>query len=51
LVNEVTGLGLTLDAGHVVTTGTCAEPLEVEPEDEIIMNFGNLGTVELTFTG
>ncbi|MGB0551437.1 MAG: 2-keto-4-pentenoate hydratase [Alphaproteobacteria bacterium] len=51
LVNEVTGLGLTLDAGHVVTTGTCAEPLEVEPEDEIIMNFGDLGTVELTFTG
>jgi 2-keto-4-pentenoate hydratase len=51
LVNEVTSLGLTLNAGQIVTTGTCAEPLEVEAEDEIIMDFGELGTVEMTFTG
>ena len=44
LVNEVTALGLTIEAGQVVTTGTCAEPLEIEPDDEVIMDFGSLGS-------
>ena len=51
LVNEVTALGLTIEAGQVVTTGTCAEPLEIEPDDEVIMDFGSLGRVEVAFTG
>ena len=51
LINEVTGLGLSIEAGQVITTGTCAEPLEIEPDDEVIMDFGVLGRVETAFTG
>lgn len=51
LVNEVTGLKLSIEAGQVVTTGTCAEPLDIEPGDEVIMDFGSLGSVEASFDG
>lgn len=51
LVQEVTGLGLTIDAGQVVTTGTCAEPLDIEPGDEVIADFGALGDVNVSFDG
>jgi 2-keto-4-pentenoate hydratase len=49
LVNEVSGLGHAVEAGQTVTTGTCAEPLDVEAGDEVIMDFGELGEVSLTF--
>ncbi len=49
LVNEVTGLGLTLAAGQVVTTGTCAVPVPVMPGDHVRMDFGTLGVVETRF--
>lgn len=45
LVNEVTGLGLTLRAGELVTTGTCVVPLEIEPGDEVRADFGLLGKI------
>lgn len=45
LVNEVTGLGLTLSAGELVTTGTCVVPLEIEPGDEVRADFGTLGKI------
>jgi 2-keto-4-pentenoate hydratase len=45
LVNELSGLGLTLDAGQVVTTGTCLVPLGVESGDRVHMDFGALGGV------
>ena len=51
LVNEVTGLGLSIESGQVVTTGTCAEPLEIEPDAEVVMDFGVFGRVETAFTG
>ncbi|MED5575774.1 MAG: hydratase [Pseudomonadota bacterium] len=51
LVQEVTGLGLTIEAGQVVTTGTCAEPLDIEPGDEVIADFGTLGDVNVSFDG
>ena len=51
LVQEVTGLGLTIEAGQVVTTGTCAEPLDIEPGDEVIADFGALGDVNVSFDG
>lgn len=51
LVNEVTDLGSTIAAGQVVTTGTCAEPLDIEPGNEIIMDFGEIGEVSCSFDG
>ena len=45
LVNELSGLGITLAAGQVVTTGTCLVPLEIEAGDRVHMDFGSLGSV------
>jgi 2-keto-4-pentenoate hydratase len=47
LVNELSGLGVTLDAGQVVTTGTCLVPLEIASGDDVRMDFGTLGAVEV----
>ena len=49
LINEVVGLGLTLRAGQVITTGTCAIPFEIEAGDRVDMDFGELGQVGVTF--
>ena len=46
LVNELSGIGATLRAGEVVTTGTCLIPLDIQPSDHIVMDFGALGRVE-----
>lgn len=46
LVNELSGLGITLREGSVVTTGTCLVPLEIQPLDYVAMDFGALGRVE-----
>ena len=43
LANELSGLGLTLKAGEVVTTGTCLTPLPIQPGDQISVDFGVLG--------
>ena len=48
LVNELSGLGLTLAAGAVVTTGTCLTPLPIEPGDGVVADFGQLGRVTAT---
>jgi 2-keto-4-pentenoate hydratase len=45
LANELSGLGLTLKAGEVVTTGTCLVPLPIEAGIDVKMDFGALGTV------
>ena len=45
LANELSGLGLTLRAGEVVTTGTCLVPLPIQPGSAIEMDFGALGRV------
>ena len=45
LANELSGLGLTLKAGEVVTTGTCLVPLPIQPGVEVSMDFGALGRV------
>ena len=45
LVNELSGLGITLKAGEVVTTGTCLVPLPIEPDVEVTADFGTLGCV------
>ena len=45
LVNELSGLAITLKAGEVVTTGTCLVPLPIEPGVEVTADFGALGSV------
>jgi 2-keto-4-pentenoate hydratase len=45
LVNEVTGMGLTVRTGQVVTTGICMTPLEIRPGDTVRAEFGILGSV------
>ena len=45
LVNELSGLGITLAAGQVVTTGTCLTPLPIDPGDRVAADFGSLGSV------
>jgi 2-keto-4-pentenoate hydratase len=45
LVNELSGLGETLRAGQVITTGTCIVPLPIEPGDRVTADFGTLGRV------
>ena len=49
LVNELSGLGITLGNGEVVTTGTCATPLAVTPGDAVSADFGALGHISLRF--
>ena len=49
LANEVRGLGLTLKAGQVVTTGTCLIPLPLKPRDQVTADFGACGKVEVRF--
>jgi 2-keto-4-pentenoate hydratase len=45
LVNELSGLGITLKAGEVVTTGTCLVPLPIQPGVDVTADFGTLGSV------
>jgi 2-keto-4-pentenoate hydratase len=47
LANELSGLGLTLRAGEVVTTGTCIVPPPIAPGDRVRADFGPLGCVEM----
>jgi 2-keto-4-pentenoate hydratase len=51
LVNELSGIGVTLRAGEVVTTGTCIVPLPIAPGDRVRADFGVLGGVELQMAG
>jgi 2-keto-4-pentenoate hydratase len=45
LANELSSLGLTLQAGQFVSTGTCMVPLEVEPGDTVHADYGVLGAI------
>ena len=49
LANELRGLGLTLRAGEVVTTGTCHAPLPIQSGDRMEADFGELGKVSVGF--
>ncbi|HEX2526737.1 MAG TPA: hydratase [Geminicoccus sp.] len=50
LANELSRLGITLRAGEVVTTGTCMVPLAVEAGDQVHVDFGELGQVQVGFS-
>lgn len=47
LANELSGLGIPLGAGQIVTTGTCMAPLAIAPGDLVTADFGRLGMVTL----
>ncbi|MEP7310144.1 MAG: fumarylacetoacetate hydrolase family protein [Acidobacteriota bacterium] len=47
LVNELSGLDITLETGQIVTTGTCVVPLPIAPGDAIVADFGLLGEVSV----
>ena len=49
LANELRGLGITLRAGEVVTTGTCHPPLPIQSGDRMEADFGVLGKVRVGF--
>lgn len=49
LANELRGLGITLRAGEVVTTGTCHPPLPIQVGDHLAAEFGVLGKVSVRF--
>jgi 2-keto-4-pentenoate hydratase len=50
LANELSGLGVTLKAGQIVTTGTCHPPLPIQPGDLFAADFGLLGKVSVGFS-
>jgi len=50
LVNELSGLGVTVEAGQIVITGTCVVPIPVVPGDEVRANWGEFGGLTVRFT-
>jgi 2-keto-4-pentenoate hydratase len=50
LANELSAQGVALEAGQVVTTGTCLAPLQVQPGDHLQVDFGELGRIDLRFS-
>ena len=50
LVNELSGLGVPVAAGQVVTTGTCVVPIPVVPGDRERASFGALGEMGVAFS-
>ena len=49
LANELSGIGVALRAGQIVTTGTCMTPLQAQAGETISADFGRLGRVSLSF--
>ena len=50
LVNELSGLGIPILGGEVVTTGTCVTPIAVVPGDEVRASLGPLGALSVRFS-
>lgn len=49
IANELSGIGVTLKAGQVVTTGTCFKPFAVAPGDHVHLDFGTIGRIDARF--
>lgn len=49
LAGELRRLGSGLRAGEVVTTGTTTTPATIESDDDVVADFGDLGTVRVRF--
>lgn len=50
LINELSSLGIALEPGEIITTGTCMTPLDIQPGDHVIADFGVIGWVEARFS-
>jgi 2-keto-4-pentenoate hydratase len=50
LANELRALGVTLNAGEVVTTGTCHAPLPIQSGDLFEADFGSFGKVSVALS-
>jgi len=50
LSNELSRLDVGIEAGHVVTTGTCMAPLKVVVGNHVVADFGSLGKTEVRFS-
>ncbi len=50
IVNELSGLGIAMNKGELVTTGASVPPLEIEPGDRVEVYFGVLGTIRATIS-
>jgi 2-keto-4-pentenoate hydratase len=48
LVNELSSLGIALEAGGFVSTGTCMQPLAIAPGDRVEADYGALGTLAIS---
>lgn len=48
LVNELSGHGISLEAGQYVSTGTCVPPMAISPGSKVQGDFGVLGTIAIT---
>ena len=51
LANHLSERGLTLEAGHVVTTGSAADVVQCQPGDTVTAEFGPIGQAEVVFEG
>ena len=51
LANHLSERGLTLEAGHVVTTGSAADVVQCQPGDTVTAEFGPIGRAEVDFEG
>jgi 2-keto-4-pentenoate hydratase len=49
LVNELSGLGIPVKAGQIVTTGTCVVPVAVGPGDAVEADLGAFGRLIVRF--
>lgn len=50
LVNELSTLGIALEPGQWVSTGTCMVPLAVRPGDQVEVDYGVLGRLSIRFS-
>ena len=50
IVNELSGLGVTLSAGEIIITGACVPPLDIAPGDAFEADFGVLGRISAKFS-
>ena len=49
LANELSRHGVVLDAGQIVTTGTCIVPLPIAPGDVVTADYGAFGKLQVRF--
>ena len=50
LANDRITQGAPLQAGEIVTTGTCIVPAAIKPGDDVVADFGVLGSVNVRFS-